>query len=347
MVQNVDFTLRIQNWYKDAARVLPWRETKSAYCIWLSEIILQQTRVQQGFAYYVKFLKLFPTVKDLAQASEQEVLTAWQGLGYYSRARNMHKAAKQIYSLHKGNFPSDYPSILKLPGIGEYTAAAIASFAFNEKYAVVDGNVFRVLSRYFNSPLAIDNNEGKKYFATIAQEILDKNNPAQHNQAIMELGALVCTPRNAKCNECPLSETCEGRAKNTLYALPVKSKKTSVSMRYLHFLLIENEEEILIEKRTNKGIWQNLYQLPLIELTEKQSLEQQNIPNIDIKNIHFIESYKHLLTHQVINAYFYRVAWKKNIQFPQNWIKIKKAELSSFPIPRLIDKFLTTHLSLG
>lgn len=341
MVQNSFFSLRIQKWYTQNGRNLPWRSTKSVYFIWLSEVILQQTRVDQGLHYYLKFIEQFPTVVDLSNASEQEVLVAWQGLGYYSRARNLHKTAKIVVHECAGIFPNDYRGLLKLPGVGEYTAAAIASFAYSLPYAVVDGNVYRLLSRVFNIDLPIDTNEGKKHFAELARELLDKKNPATHNQAMMEMGALICTPKQAKCSVCPLNDICLSKQKNTISILPIKSKKVKIKQRYFHFLIAENKGKILLQKRTKKDIWQNMYQFPLIELNKNARLSEKNLPeNFVLQTDCPIIKEKHVLTHQQIIAQFYRTSFDGESTSKNNLFWVKKKDLQNYPLPRLIERYL-------
>lgn len=333
MVQTSAFSLLIQNWYIENHRDLPWRNTDSPYFIWLSEVILQQTRVVQGLDYYHKFTRLFPTVHDLANASEQEILNTWQGLGYYSRARNLHKTAKHVDQQYNGVFPDSYKELLSLPGVGPYTAAAIASFAYNLPHAVVDGNVFRVLSRVFSVDTPIDSTKGKKEFSELADNLLDKTHPGRHNQAIMELGALVCSPKSPDCSSCPVEEICSARASGNQENFPVKEKKTKVRNRYFHFLLIEEKNKLVIQQRKGKDIWENMYQLPLIETPSSE---------LNIEKSSFSEpvaSYSHQLSHQKIHALFY-----KTPEIPKEvdvslcrWIE--KEELNDLPLPRLIDRF--------
>lgn len=338
MVQTSSFSLLIQNWYTENHRNLPWRDTKSPYKIWLSEIILQQTRVDQGMSYYYKFCDLFPTINELANASEQEVLTAWQGLGYYSRARNLHKTAKHVVLSHNGKFPNTYEGLLSLPGIGPYTAAAIGSFAFDIPKAVVDGNVYRVLSRYFDVETPIDSVNGKKKFTELAQNLIDISNPAQHNQAIMEFGANVCSPKKADCKNCPLVQSCAAFEKQTVYSRPVKQRKTAVRPRYFHFLLAEENGKILMQQRIEKDIWQNMYQLPLLEYdnAEKRPLDA-SVAHEPLK------TYTHLLSHQRINATFWKVSHLSDFQDFENTVWIKKEELNDYPLPRLIDRFFSDY----
>lgn len=336
-----DFALLIDVWYRQNKRNLPWRDTKNAYHIWLSEIILQQTRVDQGMSYYIKFIENYPSVTDLAAAKEDEVLKLWQGLGYYSRARNLHTAAKEIVEKYNGQFPDSYQNIKSLKGVGDYTAAAIASFAFDLPHAVVDGNVFRVLSRYYNDDTPIDSTQGKKLFTSYAEELLNRKDPASFNQAIMELGALVCTPKNAKCEECPLINSCQGYHTNRMYELPVKSKKTKTRNRYFHY--IYSGDEILLQKRIGKDIWTNMYEFPLLEMDNcKEPYEiRQEIKNqlsFDVAEEPIAE-YKHVLSHQHIYATFWKLNSKNKI-ITTPYIVCSSNDLNKYAIPRLIDRFL-------
>ncbi len=338
----VDFHLLIGIWYRLNKRELPWRSTNDPYLIWLSEIILQQTRVAQGLSYYLKFTQNYPTVFDLAHASEQDVLNDWQGLGYYSRARNLHTTAKIIASEYKGVFPKTFLEIKKLKGIGDYTAAAISSFAFNLPHAVVDGNVYRVLSRVFNIDLPIDSTEGQKYFAQLAQELLPNNDAAIHNQAIMEMGAVQCLPTNPLCDSCPLLEKCLSYQLKNTYERPVKSKKTKTRDRFFHFLIFQQDNQLFLEKRESKDIWQHLFQFPLIEtieeLTKKEMLKVifekfEMTPKLESEKV------VHILSHQKINARFYFFdCFPSNL--PSTFLRINRKDIQDFPLPRLIDRFL-------
>lgn len=333
-----DFHLLITDWYRQNKRALPWRSTKDPYSIWLSEIILQQTRVDQGTAYYYKFIENYPTVMDLAKAEEQEVLNLWQGLGYYSRARNLHAAAKHIATDLNGQFPNNFKEVLKLKGVGEYTAAAIASFSFKEPVAVVDGNVYRVLSRVFNIDTPIDSTEGKKQFAQLAQELISTSNPDTHNQAIMEFGALHCTPANPKCESCPLIAMCLSYEKDTIQSRPVKSKKTKVRDRYFHYLLFEDKEHFYISQRTEKDIWQNMFEFPLIETDTKLELKDFS-PYTDSKATTISSEITHILSHQKIHTLFYHFPASVIIQ-QESLLKVSKQDFTDYPIPRVIDRYL-------
>ncbi len=333
-----DFHLLITDWYRQNKRALPWRLTKDPYSIWLSEIILQQTRVDQGTAYYYKFIENYPSVLDLAKADEQEVLNLWQGLGYYSRARNLHSAAKYIANELNGQFPNNFKEVLKLKGVGEYTAAAIASFSFKEPVAVVDGNVYRVLSRVFNIDTPIDSTEGKKQFAQLAQELISTSNPDTHNQAIMEFGALHCTPANPKCESCPLIEMCISYEKDTIQSRPVKSKKTKVRDRYFHYLLFEDQDHFFIAQRTKKDIWQNMFEFPMIETETNQELKDfrpytHSLPTFISSEI------IHILSHQKIHTFFYHFP-ASSVLHNNDLLKVSKQDFNDYPIPRVIDRYL-------
>lgn len=263
------FVEEVTKWYKINKRDLPWRDTKNAYIIWLSEIILQQTRVEQGLPYFHKFLERYKSVTEFADASEDEILKLWQGLGYYSRARNMHATAKIIKNEHNGVFPCNYETLLKLKGVGEYTAAAISSFSANEKHAVVDGNVYRLLSRYFGIETAIDSTIGKKEFKKLAYELLEQAEPFLYNQAVMEFGAIQCKPSSPNCANCPLRLNCYAYQHEMVDKLPVKDKRTKVKERFFNYLVVKDGTKVLLNKRIAKDIWQNMYDFPLIETAER------------------------------------------------------------------------------
>lgn len=329
-----NFSLLILDWYRQNRRNLPWRSTNDPYKIWLSEIILQQTRVEQGTAYYQKFIKHYPTVKDLAEASEQEVLNDWQGLGYYSRARNLHFSAKMIIDERNGQFPETYEDIIQLKGVGKYTAAAIASFAFGETKAVVDGNVYRFLSRVFNNPTPIDSTQGQKEFQLLADELISSKNPGDHNQAMMEIGATVCTPTQPSCETCPVNILCEARAKNTIKDLPVKSKKTKVRNRHFHFIIYSGHNATILEQRIAKDIWQNLYQFPMIETEDAKT---PRVGQVSIK--HSSEQVIHKLSHQHIYATFHHANGLPK-KLGENQIRIPIEDIQDYPLPRIIDRYL-------
>ncbi len=320
-------------WYSMYKRDLPWRRTKDPYLIWLSEIILQQTRVAQGTEYYLRFAKTFPTPSSLASATEDEVLKLWQGLGYYSRARNLHAAAKSM----KGKFPRTYEGVRALKGVGDYTAAAICSIAYNMPYAVVDGNVYRVLSRVFGIDTPIDSNDGKKQFSALAQTQLDKKNASEYNQAIMDFGATVCTPQCPQCKGCPLAKQCVARRKNRTEELPVKEKKTKLSTRYFHYIYVEQGNCIYLHKRGGGDIWQNLYELPLFETSTEKRPKVAWLKGAELTPMGTL---KHVLSHQIIYGTIYKVKLPHSAKLPTEFIKIKKGDLKKYAIPRLVQKLL-------
>ena len=338
------------NWYEENHRDLPWRNNPSPYEVWISEVILQQTRVNQGMDYYLHFTKKWPTVNDLAQASEEEVLKMWQGLGYYSRARNLHHCAKQVVEQYKGEFPSDFEKLKQLKGIGNYTAAAIASIAYNLPHAVVDGNVYRVLARLFDINTPININEGQKLFAQLADELLNRNQPGLHNQALMEFGALQCTPKNPNCLLCPLQAQCLAFAHQTVMLRPVKLAKTKISTRYFNYLILRINDGLYLHKRSDNDIWKNLYDFPCIESQKPMTVEEviaseaflQLIENNPFTIIKSSPIFTHKLTHRTILAHFIEIKLEKELlQIQTNDLFLaRETELGSFPIPRLIDLYL-------
>jgi len=341
----MNFLKKLINWYTVNKRDLPWRNTTNPYYIWLSEIILQQTQVAQGTPYYHAFTRQFPTVYDLANANEEEVLKLWQGLGYYSRARNLHWSAKYIVKELDGVFPDTYKDILKLKGVGDYTASAIASICFNEVTAVVDGNVYRALSRIFGIETPINSTSGQKEFKVLAQQLIDNKQPAIFNQAIMEFGARQCKPKNPDCSICPFKASCLALKENKIDELPVKLKKTKVTNKYFNFIvIISKNEKTVIEQRKGSGIWQNLYQFPLIE-TEKSSTYnniKSMIESLDVlEDMNFdIHLYNdtdivHKLSHQHLHTKFWIVSVDKSIE---NGIDISSIE--DYPVPILIGNFI-------
>lgn len=337
----------LQNWYEVNKRDLPWRNTHDPYIIWISEIILQQTRVDQGYSYFMRFIERFPDIDSLSRADEDEVLKLWQGLGYYSRARNLHTAAKDIMTRFDGVFPQKYEDVLSLKGIGEYTAAAITSFAYNDSYAVLDGNVFRVLSRLFAVKEPIDTTKGKKLFGEMAQEILDRENPGLHNQAMMELGALQCTPANPACIKCPLSGCCFAYAAHEVALYPVKQGKINVKNRYFNYLDIQNNSYTYLNKRTGDDIWKNLYEFPLIETEDAITLEKLlsndkfNKLFSDTKiGVKHVFQTKHVLSHRNIFANFYQVEVLGENLENEDFIKIKKEDIDDYPVSRLVHRYI-------
>ena len=343
------FSKVLIQWYLQNKRDLPWRKTTNPYPIWLSEIMLQQTRVAQGMPYFLSFTTAFPTVFDLAEASEEQVLKLWQGLGYYSRARNLHKTAQYIATELSGVFPETYIDLLKLKGVGEYTAAAIASFSYNEAVPVVDGNVFRVLSRYFDVETDIALASAKKEFGALAFELMPKDNPAIFNQAIMEFGALQCVPKSPNCGICIFNESCAALEKNKVDQLPVKSKKIKIRNRYFNYLVVEDEtESTIIQKRTDKGIWHNLYEFPLIETEKEEDFDgvatrlQTNFSDqYQVKSLleYNEKSILHKLSHQHLHIKFWKVAVKGIVA---GGINLKT--LRTFPFPIVIHNFIEKEL---
>lgn len=306
------FSEALQQWYKVHKRELPWRETNDPYRIWISEIILQQTRVEQGLPYYQRFIEAFQDVHALAHAHEDEVLRYWQGLGYYSRARNLHATAKTISGELKGRFPDTYEGLLKLKGVGPYTASAIASFCFGLPHAVVDGNVFRVLSRVFEVDDPINTSTGQRYFTALANSLLDRHNPDLHNQAIMEFGALQCTPKSPNCAACAIRERCAAFAKRRVDQLPVKEKKVKVKKRALHYFSVEDaQSKHLIIKRPNTGLWSGLYEFPSIELELGATMSEAVVNDLFEAVTHWelinLDPLIHKLSHQELHVYVYRV----------------------------------------
>ncbi len=331
-------TTLLQKWYAINKRDLPWRKTKDPYKIWLSEIILQQTQVAQGMSYYQKFIKTYPNVYTLANSQQDTVLKNWQGLGYYSRARNLHFAAKQIVNEFDGQFPKTYNDIKKLKGVGDYTAAAIASFSYNEPTAVVDGNVFRVLSRLFAIGTPINSTLGKKEFSKLADSIIDKKNPADHNQAIMELGALVCRPKNPQCESCPIQFHCESLRLKSVLAFPVKTKKIKVKSRFLNYMLITDGQSLLVNKRNEKGIWQGLYDFPLLE-TEESVNSITKFENLNGVCAKFDIEIKHILTHQHLYVKFWIIEID-DLKRMDKYEVIKINDLEDLPLPQLFVRYI-------
>jgi A/G-specific adenine glycosylase len=344
----MEFSNSLINWYLQNKRDLPWRNTVNPYPIWLSEIMLQQTRVAQGLPYYMAFMEAFPTVFDLANAEEEQVLKLWQGLGYYSRARNLHATAKYIATELKGDFPPNYDQLLQLKGVGEYTAAAIASFAYNEPVAVVDGNVFRVLSRYFNMDNDISDGKTKKEFQILAQQLLPNDKAALFNQAIMEFGALQCVPKNPDCANCIFASSCAGLQHKKVNILPVKSKKTKVTNKFFNYLILKDiQGNFVVQKREGKGIWENLYEFTLIETPEMSNeidfmnqlkatkFYNQFPAEISLLNTEVIQ---HKLSHQNLHILFYILNFNQKIKEAKSLSEIQK-----LPFPIVIHNFMQTH----
>lgn len=343
VAENQLFSNLIISWYRENPRNLPWRETQDPYKIWLSEIILQQTRVAQGLPYYEAFSNAYPTLQALAEAPEEEVLRLWQGLGYYSRARNLHACAKYIWNTLGGNFPNNYVKLIQLKGVGSYTAAAISSFAFGEVRAVVDGNVFRVLARYFGISTDIASSKGKKEFEALANQLIPKNAPGEFNQAIMDFGSRCCTPKNPTCETCPLAGSCFAFQKDLIPSLPVKINKTKVKERVLNYLVIHCASKLVWNKRREGDIWTGLYDFPLLEQVTfpwQTDLHQEAVP--------FPKKYRHLLSHQQILGSFWEIEvsleklpelakWSQKEGFEL----VEEQKIDALPKPKLILRYLT------
>lgn len=356
----MSFSQELIRWYHQHKRDLPWRSTRDPYVIWLSEVILQQTRVDQGLPYFYRFLERFPTVADFAMAPEDEILRLWQGLGYYSRARNMHHAAQTVMTTHGGVFPSDYESLIQLKGVGAYTAAAVASFAGGEARAVVDGNVYRVLARYFGKDTPINSGPGKREFQELADDLLDPEMPDIHNQAIMEFGSLQCKPVRPECTSCILKPGCHAAAHETVGRLPVKIKSKPSRDRYFHYLFHRKRDQILLNKRGQGDIWEHLYELPLIELPGPSEEDRRAAPRQISPRLHEAASdyfgpevsltrlegpVRHLLSHQNIHASFYLVEGGEFLfEKKANWNFFNTKDLNNLAKPKLIFSFLDKYL---
>lgn len=343
------FSDTLLDWYAENKRDLPWRDTTDPYRIWISEIILQQTRVAQGYEYFLRFMERFPDVTSLAAAPEDEVMKYWQGLGYYSRARNLHAAAKSM----QGIFPTSYEGVRALKGVGEYTAAAICSFAYGMPYAVVDGNVYRVLSRYFGIDTPIDSTEGKKVFTALAGEMLDKSCPADYNQAIMDFGAVQCTPQSPDCLFCPLSGSCRALSEGKVRQLPVKQHKPKTANRYFNYIYVRMGTHTLIHKRRGDDIWKNLFELPMVE-TDKELSEEEFLASPQFQALFaegekrkvrtVLRGVKHVLSHRVIYANFYEVTLPDDSASFLGYQKVAVEDLDKYAVPRLIHAFLEKYV---
>lgn len=342
----MSFAQKILNWYHENQRDLPWRRTRDPYKVWLSEIILQQTRVVQGMPYYLRFVDAFPTVQDLAKAPEEQVLKLWQGLGYYSRARNLHATAKIVANNFDGQFPNTYKELKTLKGVGDYTASAIASFCFDAPEPVVDGNVYRVLSRYFGVDIPINSTKGIKYFKELAREVMDSGNIRDYNQGIMEFGAVQCAPKKPYCLLCPLQESCVAVKDGKVSELPLKLNKTKVKNRYFNYVIpIDPENNTILEQRTGKGIWQNLYQFPLVESDKNLKAEELKLliqgngqlPEYESLSLYNNETIVHKLSHQHLHTKFWILKTSYILEEGTPWKKI-----GGFPVPVLIADFIKT-----
>ncbi len=337
---------RIREWYNENKRDLPWRKTKDPYIIWLSEIILQQTRVNQGLPYFQKFIRHFPDVKSLAVAEKEVIFKLWQGLGYYRRAENLHKTARIIAFERNGKFPERYEELLKLPGIGPYTAAAIASFAFEKPVAVVDGNVYRVLARITGNNTPVNSPEGQKIFKHLAQDWLDKNHPSLHNQAMMEFGALQCTPLSPDCGNCPVASQCTAFLTGQVENLPVKIPAKKSKKRFLNYLLAIHQGEIYVSLREKKDIWRHLYEFPLIETPRKTSREKiKSLFREKYQLNHppeFVYATKHILTHRILHIGF----WKTG-EPVANFTSVPLHKLKNMGFPKPLADFLEKQININ
>lgn len=336
-------------WYEKNKRDLPWRNSVDPYTIWISEIILQQTRVAQGYDYYLRFVERFPNVRVLSEATEEEVLKYWQGLGYYSRARNLHAAAKDVVQRFDGVFPNNYKDVLSLKGIGQYTAAAILSFAWNQPYPVVDGNVFRVLSRLYGIDIPIDTSKGKKTITELAELLIDADRAALFNQAIMEFGALQCTPAKPECAICPLADSCYALAEGRPTAYPVKQNKVKVSYRFLNYFHITHNGRLFLRKRQADDIWKGLFELPMIETPVATDLV--DLQKTDAFKSLFLDcgewtlrdyrlNIKHILSHQILTASFYQVEIADPAALSEQYLLVTTDDLEHYALPRLIHQYL-------
>jgi len=348
----MNFSDELAQWYQTNKRPLPWRDTKDAYVIWLSEIILQQTRVDQGLPYFYRFLEKYPDVTSFAAATEDDILKLWQGLGYYSRGRNMLKTARMVQEEYGGIFPQSYEQLIKLKGIGEYTAAAIASFAADEAKAVVDGNVYRVLARYFGISEPINSPAGKKMFQAIADDLLNKKTPGLHNQAMMEFGAMLCKPKNPACGICPVREGCHAFLNNAVNSLPVKLNKVSIRDRYFNYFLISDRDSLLMNKRDDRDIWANMYDLPLIETSSMiapdvlftlHNVKEAFGNDIAIDEIFPVK--KHVLTHQRLYVRFIKLR-SQPAEIKKEWFYAKLTDLKQLAMPKVIIVFIKNNFNL-
>ena len=325
------FTETLLHWFRENGRELPWRGTHDPYAIWLSEIILQQTRIQQGRDYWERFMRRWPTVHALAAATEDEVLREWQGLGYYSRARNLHFAARQIVEL--GGFPTSFDGLRQLKGVGDYTAAAIGSIAFGLPVAVVDGNVYRVLARHYGIDVPINTTRGKRTFETLAQELLPTNESGTFNQAMMDFGATWCTPRTPRCIDCPVAETCEALRTGRVNQLPVKEKKLKVQERRLTYIYIRHKGQTALRRRLAGDIWQGLWE-PLL-------VENEPLPDLGCPLTLLANGVKHVLTHRIIMADFYLAEPEARPGLPDEYQWINEQDIADYALPRLIERLLS------
>lgn len=353
-VHKTAFTKGLLLWNQEQnTRQMPWKGEKDPYRIWISEIILQQTRVEQGLAYYNNFIRTFPTVHQLAKAPDEKVFKCWEGLGYYSRCRNLLATARLIVKEYQGQFPDTYEEILALKGVGPYTAAAISSFAFQLPHAVVDGNVFRVLSRFFGIDTATDSTAGKKLFSTLAQELLEPRQPGIYNQAIMDFGAVICKPAAPLCSTCKLRKKCVAFQQNKVDVLPVKQKKIAVRERWFNYFVLVCKSEVAIQQRTQKDIWQDLYEFPLLEtgraaspatLVKKDAFKKRLGTTAFVRKGTAVKATQ-LLSHQRIHGQFICLEFDRK-PASDDWQWVKKKKLSMYSFPGLINQYLSDHFGL-
>lgn len=337
------FRKSLLEWYQKNKRDLPWRQTRDPYVIWITEIIFQQTRIEQGLPYYYRFIEKIPDIQSLARATEDEVMKVWQGLGYYSRARNMQETAKVVAEQFQGVFPEDYSALKKLKGIGDYTASLIASVCFGQPYAVLDGNVFRVVSRIKSISEPINTTGGKKVFQQECNSLLDKQNPGDFNQAMMELGALICKPQQPECPVCPVADFCLAFKQNTQATFPVKLPREKLKERFLSFIFIRSGEKILIGKRNTNDIWKSLYQLPLIEKQKLEGITKEEISqllDIHVNEVKLIAETTHLLTHRKLYISFYEAMVENEIDASNGYNWVESNMLRNYAFPKPVERFL-------
>jgi A/G-specific adenine glycosylase len=348
------FSNTLLKWFEIEKRDLPWKLTNDPYKIWISEIVLQQTRVDQGTSYYLKFIKKFPTIQSLANAQEDDVLKMWEGLGYYSRARNLHFTAKTILEKHNGVFPTEYNDILALKGIGPYTAAAIMSYAYNKKYAVVDGNVLRIVSRYLGIHEPVDQGNTHKQIHEWLSKQIDDKRPGDFNQAMMDLGATACTPKLYRCQECPLKLNCYAYKESLQMLLPIKSKSIVKKDRFFHYIIVSCNGKGIFVKRRESDIWKGLYDFPLIETTDNKELTVSDLKkwvkgfgkiNFDAKNVKIVAMDKHILTHQNIFSYFYSIEIVDNTfeLLKEYFIFVDRKNIANFAFPKIVNLYIEKH----